>query len=85
MMLLLAAASFLSAPIQGVNAGPEFGTATRSNLAAMIVPPPPRGPAVEGADGVMAVNALRRMHREDTKKLKNTTVEPLTVWERTAK
>lgn len=85
MMLLLAAASFLSSPIAGVNAGPEFGSATRSNFAAMIVPPPPRGPAVEGADGVMAVNALRRMHGETTRVLKNTATEPRILWERTTK
>lgn len=85
MILLLAAASFLSTPIEGVNAGPQLGTATRSNFAAMIVPPPPRGPAVEGSDGVLAVNALRRLHGEDVKKLKNTSTPPQVVWERTPK
>lgn len=85
MIVLLAAASFLSTPIEGVNAGPQFGSATRSNFAAMIVPPPPRGPAIEGADGVLAVNNLRRMYSETTKKLKNTTTEPVIVWERTPK
>lgn len=85
MILLLAAASFLSTPIGGVNAGPELGTATRANFAAMIVPPPPRGPTVEGADGVLAVNNIRRMHGEKVKPLKTTTIEPLIIWERTPK
>lgn len=85
MILLLAAASFLSTPPGGVNAGPQLGSATRDNFAAMIVPPPPRGPAVEGGDGVMAVNNVRRMHTERVKMLKNTTIEPKILWERTPK
>ena len=85
MILLLAAASFLSTPPAGVNAGAALGTATRANLAAMIVPPPPRGPAIEGADGVLAVNNMRRMHGEKVKALKTTTIEPLIIWERSPK
>jgi len=85
MIILLAAASFLTSPFDGANAGRELGEASRANFAAMIVPPPPREPAVEGADGVMAVNNIRRLHTDRVKTLKNTAIEPRVVWERTPK
>jgi hypothetical protein len=85
MILLLAAASFLSTPLAGANASPQLGEATRANLAAMIVSPPPRSPAVEGADGVLAVDAIRRMHTDKVKPLKNTATPPVTIWERSPK
>ncbi len=85
MILLLAAASFLSTPLVGVNASPQLGEATRANLAAMIVPPPPRLPAAEGADAVLAVDAIRRMHAEKVKPLKNTATPPVLIWERSPK
>ena len=85
MIILLAAASFLTSPFDGANAGRELGEASRANFAAMIVPPPPRGPAIEGADGVMAVNNMRRMHGEKVKPLKDTSIEPRMVWERSPK
>lgn len=86
MMILLAAASmFVSAPFDAANAGPGLGDATRGNFAAMIVLPPPRGPATEGSDGVNAVSAIRRIQTERVKPLKNTVIEPRLVWERTPK
>ena len=85
MIILLAAASFLATPFDAANAGRELGEASRTNFAAMIVPPPPRGPAIEGADGVMAVNNIRRLHNDKVKALKDTSIQPLIVWERTPK
>ena len=68
MMLLLAAASFLATPVTGLNASPDLGAATHANLAAMIVPPAPHGPAIEGTDGTLAVAALRRLYTDKTKR-----------------
>ncbi len=71
MILLLAAASFLSTPVVGLNADPHLGDATRANFAAMIVPPAPHGPAIEGTDGTLAVAALRRVYTDKVKRLRN--------------
>jgi len=68
MIILLAAASFLNTPIAGLNAKSGLGNATRQNLAAMIVPPAPHGPAIEGTDGTLAVAALRRLYTDKVKR-----------------
>jgi len=67
MIWVIAAASFLSTPVIGMNADPHLGMAVTANLAAMIVPPPPRGPALEGGDGVIAVGSIRRYHNDKVK------------------
>ncbi len=68
MIALLAAASFLATPVAGLNADPRLGETTRNNFAAMIVPPAPHGPAIEGTDGVLAVAALRRLYTDKVKR-----------------
>ena len=84
-MILLFAAAILATPLDGLGAGPDLGVATRANLSAMIVPPPPRGPAIEGADGVLAVHGIARMHADKVKTLKNTAISPQLVWDPSAK
>lgn len=65
--IIAAAASFLSTPLAAVNADPHLGMATSANLAAMIVPPAPHGPAIEGGDGVVAFGAIRRLQTDKVK------------------
>ncbi|QYE36586.1 hypothetical protein KZX46_12095 [Polymorphobacter sp. PAMC 29334] len=67
MILIIAAASFLATPLAAFNADPHLGDATRANLEAMIVPPGPRGPAIEGGNGVLAVGAIRRLESDKVK------------------
>nr|WP_295663810.1 hypothetical protein [Polymorphobacter sp.] len=67
MIAIIAAASFLSTPLAALNADPHLGMATTANLAAMIVPPGPRGPAIEGGQGVAAVGAIRRLQTDKVK------------------
>lgn len=67
MIAIIAAASFLSTPVAALNADPHLGMATSANFAAMIVPPAPRGPAIEGGDGVAAVAAIRRLQADKVK------------------
>ena len=80
MILLIATASFLATPVTGLNADRHLGDSTNANLAAMIVPPPPRGPFIEGTDGAAAVAAVRRMQAGKIKELMNTTISPVLVW-----
>ena len=67
MILTLAAAAFLSAPLTAMNADPSLGDATRNNLAAMIVPPTRSNGTIEGDDGVRGVAAIRRYHTDKVK------------------
>lgn len=67
MIWVIAAASFLSAPLAAVNADPHLGMAVSANMAAMIVPPRPHGPAFEGGDGVLGVAAIRRLQTDKVK------------------
>lgn len=68
MILIIAAASFLSSPLAPFRVDPRLGQATAANFDAMIVPPAPRGSTIEGTNGVLGVAAVRRLLTDTVKR-----------------